>query len=279
LGRGFSIGPRQPHRRPSHGAVARRCAITIPEAIHAKAELELHQFLAKEIHERQDYWDEIEDDDTCPRFYKPARRYVETIYPVLVEQYLRPDAADPLGEIQNVPRVIKETLAYLWGEPHHFGQRTWLWNFLKYEDAVKDWVAKPEKLSFDDFWAYVWIEGPGEERGLADRYHVDAVEEFWKRRIEFFQATTGVAPARPDYRDRRAEIASFLEACQRESKVKLFKHHLWRSVGHTNRRQFEYWQAESDKATDEDDRNFRRILGMTPQAFLDLLRRLKLILE
>lgn len=76
---------------------------------------------------------------------------------------------------------------------------------------------------------------------------------------------------------RRAQIEDFLRKCNAHSRRRIYKRHLWRSVGHSRPRQFEYWQECSEKATDEDRRNFERVVATDPQEFVALLGRLKLI--
>jgi hypothetical protein len=73
--------------------------------------------------------------------------------------------------------------------------------------------------------------------------------------------------------DRSAIVDAFLLQCNRESPAgfKVIRKHIWQAAGHVHPRQFQYWQKESDKATDEDDRNFSRILHMTPTQFIALL--------
>jgi hypothetical protein len=93
----------------------------------------------------------------------------------------------------------------------------------------------------------------------------------------------GVAPAarepvvaKSDLRtDRPSLVDDFLHRCNEESTVgfKVIRKHIWLAVGHAYPRQFQYWQEGSDKATDEDDRNFCRILSMSPAEFLSLLKK------
>ena len=73
--------------------------------------------------------------------------------------------------------------------------------------------------------------------------------------------------------DRRAAVEAFVVECNKllNAGSKVVKRHIWQAAGHTDRRQFQYWQSGSDKATEEDDRNFRRILSMSPADFLALL--------
>lgn len=79
--------------------------------------------------------------------------------------------------------------------------------------------------------------------------------------------------------DRRVRIDQFLEACQKFSQARLTRKHLWRAAGHRSGRQFEYWQNGSEKATGEDNRNFERILAMSPKEFVIQLRRRKILPE
>jgi len=74
--------------------------------------------------------------------------------------------------------------------------------------------------------------------------------------------------------DRRAQVDHFLLKCNQEEGLKeqLIRKHIWRGAGHKKPRQFQYWQAGSEKASNEDDRNFCRILAMKPAAFMALLK-------
>ena len=79
--------------------------------------------------------------------------------------------------------------------------------------------------------------------------------------------------------DLSAIVDTFLERCNQEPDLdeKIIRKHIWRAVGHKHARQFQYWQSGSDKATDEDDRNFRRILSMEPRDFIALLKQKHLL--
>jgi hypothetical protein len=79
--------------------------------------------------------------------------------------------------------------------------------------------------------------------------------------------------------DRFAMVDDFLANCNVEARngLKLLKKHIWRAVGHKVPRQFQYWQKKHEKATAEDDRNFRRILSMTPAEFISLLRKKRIV--
>ncbi len=79
--------------------------------------------------------------------------------------------------------------------------------------------------------------------------------------------------------DRRSHVDAFLEECNRagELPVKIIRKHLWLAVGHKTRRQFQYWQSANEKATQTDDRNFERVLSMSPQAFVSTLKKKNLL--
>ena len=83
--------------------------------------------------------------------------------------------------------------------------------------------------------------------------------------------------------ERRRLVDCFLEACNRVSKVRIGRAHIWRSVGHRKARQFEYWQAGDDRlphstrgATRQDDQNFRRVLTTKPEVFVFQLKSQKI---
>ena len=87
---------------------------------------------------------------------------------------------------------------------------------------------------------------------------------------------------------RQAAIKNFLVCCQRDTGVRISKKHIWLAASHKQPRQFQYWQAGQDRisgdrgtrgATEEDDRNFRRILQMVPAAFVALLRKQKILAD
>jgi hypothetical protein len=241
------------------------------------AEIEIRKFLSTEIHANQQYWDEIEEEDTCPRFYRAARRYITTVYPAFVEEYLLPDAPDPVEAIDLVLQYSKGLAVYLWDEPHGFGIRSNLWNILIYPKIIKQWKFKPEKLSFQDFWGYIWIESAENERPLAERYH-DAVDLFWEQRLALSKPESvrleTVIPAGADV---RSEVDAFVVRCNGITDLRILKRHVWLAVGHKSARQFEYWQAGDAKASKEDNRNFRRVLAMKPEAFIALLLEKKII--
>ncbi len=71
----------------------------------------------------------------------------------------------------------------------------------------------------------------------------------------------------------RAVVDAFLVQCNREPNLsaKVIRKHIWRSVGHKNGRQFQYWQAESAEATESDRQNFQRVIDMAPRDFISIL--------
>jgi hypothetical protein len=79
--------------------------------------------------------------------------------------------------------------------------------------------------------------------------------------------------------DRAAMVDDFLLRCNQEPGLpeRLFKKHIWASAGHKSPRQFQYWQAGDAAATAEDEKNFGRILAMSPSAFIAQLKRSNLI--
>ena len=90
----------------------------------------------------------------------------------------------------------------------------------------------------------------------------------------------GQIPADRSTADRRTLVEAFLRKCAQEIPLKVTRTHIWRAVGHTKPRQFQYWQSGQDRlpgttrgATEEDDRNFRRVLAMAPADFAELLKK------
>jgi hypothetical protein len=77
--------------------------------------------------------------------------------------------------------------------------------------------------------------------------------------------------------ERREKIDAFIQKCNQEMRVRTTRTHIWRAAGHRSPRQFQFWQASDPKATVEDDRNFRRILAMSPTDFAALLKKKSII--
>jgi len=75
-----------------------------------------------------------------------------------------------------------------------------------------------------------------------------------------------------DARTRKPCVDAFIAACNQVSTFQIYKKHIWRAAGHRSDRPFQYWQANSPKATQADHRNFDRILSMEPSAFVALLK-------
>ena len=75
--------------------------------------------------------------------------------------------------------------------------------------------------------------------------------------------------SRPD------RVDDFLERCNRECQGsgKLQKKDIWTLAHHTTPRQFEYWQRGDQKTTSADEKNFERILEMTPRDFIEAVVR------
>lgn len=83
--------------------------------------------------------------------------------------------------------------------------------------------------------------------------------------------------------DERATLVDdFLDRCNQEPNRprKITKTHIWKFVGHSQPRQFQYWQAGhkcirggTRGFTDEDERNFRRVLTMEPAVFIEQLEK------
>ena len=79
----------------------------------------------------------------------------------------------------------------------------------------------------------------------------------------------------PTPQSRPDRVDDFLERCNREyqGSDKLLKQDIWMLAGHKKARQFEYWQRSDQKTTSADKKNFKRILEMTPHAFIDAVVR------
>jgi hypothetical protein len=71
---------------------------------------------------------------------------------------------------------------------------------------------------------------------------------------------------------RRSSVDRFLSECNKHSKMRIRRRHIWLAVGHSKGRQFEHWQACDEEATESDDTNFPRVLRMKPEQFVALLK-------
>src|SRR5215470_7054119 len=91
----------------------------------------------------------------------------------------------------------------------------------------------------------------------------DSLEKLLEASSERFSLQMEIARCRLK---RSIEIEGFLARCTVEAqfKFKVLRKHIWRAAGHRSPRQFEYWQRCSDKATAQDNVNFRRILSQKP---------------
>ena len=87
----------------------------------------------------------------------------------------------------------------------------------------------------------------------------------------------GSAPRAPEStpQSRPDRVDDFLERCNREyqGSDKLLKQDIWTLAHHTTPRQFEYWQRGDQKTTSADEKNFERILEMTPRDFIEAVVR------
>lgn len=81
-------------------------------------------------------------------------------------------------------------------------------------------------------------------------------------------ANQGVVSSSPANRQR---VDQFIEASA-ASGFKITRVAIWKAAGHSQPRQFQYWQNGDPRATASDARNFDRILAMSPRDF-DRLRR------
>lgn len=92
---------------------------------------------------------------------------------------------------------------------------------------------------------------------------------------------TEMRNAKGDEADLHAAVDEFILRCNQEAPVgfKVKRKHIWRAVGHRHPRQLQYWQSGNDKATHEDDKNFRRILSMSPRNFFLLLQQKGIVLS
>jgi hypothetical protein len=85
------------------------------------------------------------------------------------------------------------------------------------------------------------------------------------------EPATGALPGEGE--SLRQQVDRFIERVRVKTGRRITRANIWRAVGHRSSRQFEYWQARSPKATTQDNTNFRRILGMDPNKFVELLPR------
>ena len=101
--------------------------------------------------------------------------------------------------------------------------------------------------------------------------YIQALQRLLVRPAGSVSAAGGSAQA-----ERRRElVTNFLIRCNQEvtGDSRITKQHIWRAAGYKQGRQFFYWQAGSDRATEEDKRTFGRILAVAPSDFVALLRK------
>jgi hypothetical protein len=151
------------------------------KAAQARAEVEIRGFGRKFLSDPA-YWNGMDEDDTCPRFYRPAREYLKAVYPSYLAWRLDPADSDPHLVIADVNQFAKDTAEYLW-QQHSFRTRTDLWNVLEYPKIVESWPAPPEPLIFEDFWSFLWTESEEGELSLGE-LHERSVDQFWRVRAE-----------------------------------------------------------------------------------------------
>lgn len=64
------------------------------------------------------------------------------------------------------------------------------------------------------------------------------------------EASNGEPEQQGDDCARGREVDAFIQKCDLNSTTRIYKRHIWSSVGHKTARQFEYWQACNEgKAT------------------------------
>jgi hypothetical protein len=73
--------------------------------------------------------------------------------------------------------------------------------------------------------------------------------------------------------DRRAMTNAFIEACLRETGVRVTRTMIWRSLGYKYRSEFERWESNHPRATKKSAENFARVLSMPPRDFIGLLKK------
>jgi hypothetical protein len=92
--------------------------------------------------------------------------------------------------------------------------------------------------------------------------------------------TLPVAEPRPARRRavRQPLVDAFLAACNAEKPAaKIIEKHIWMSAGHKTARQFQHWKHGADQATESDNRNFARVIGMPSAKFIEVLKEKNLI--
>ena len=80
--------------------------------------------------------------------------------------------------------------------------------------------------------------------------------------------------------DRPTRVDRFLKRCNHQARPgeEVTRTHIWRALGYTKSRQFEYWQEKNEKKeTKRSARLIEDVLAKTPSDFLNALRRQKLI--
>ena len=75
--------------------------------------------------------------------------------------------------------------------------------------------------------------------------------------------------------DRRRLVDSFILRCLRETGETVTRKMIWRSAGYHDATEFERWQRNDPRATKRAERNFARVLSMSPHDFVGNLKKLK----
>ena len=159
----------------------------------------------------------------------------------------------------------------------------WMW-----DDAVTAYLKEEKSPWYTEFRSTRWKPGPAKKQELLvveiDCISVASADLCRRLETEAFGrqiATPVERPVTPPDGSttltpvttpptRRERVDDFLARCNREytGPGKLIRKDIWTQAGHKTGRQFEYWQKEDEDATGADRRNFERILGKAPQAFI-----------
>jgi hypothetical protein len=142
------------------------------------------------------------------------------------------------------------------------------------EEVASSWRASCERL------AVTFEDDTEEVKDLAQPFH--RVRDDLRRLLnnipvtpvtEAVKATQAEQTANGRGNGMRAAVDAFILKCKQEVSLKVNRKHIWRAVGHTTARQFQFWQASDAKATAQDNQNFGRILAMNPTDFQALLKK------
>jgi hypothetical protein len=164
---------------------------------------------------------------------------------------------------QHKAELLAETRARKWTPAYRILER-----WFEGETLIDQWTlieAELDELLWDRLQPAVWRCAPqweGLNGSIADLSGVLEAEE--KEAV--------LARARRD------SVDQFLSKCRKSFPgIKFHRRHIWRAVGHKCARQFQFWQAAHSKATIANDKDFKRILALRPEAFEKTLRDKKII--